>query len=231
MCAIACALFALAGCERASADVPTRQAKQFEHDMMVRLHMHENFGLLRAIEKLLVRGKLGDAQAFARAISEAPDEPGFQPFAKRAAEVRERAAALAAAPTVDEGCRREAQLAAACAGCHVDSGVLPEFNSLPRLPSDDASIPARMARHLWATDRLWEGVVGQSDDAWRAGLDVLAATPPPWAKADRQREQLAGQLQRLAKQARQMQPSDQPRNRARDYGEILGTCAACHAIR
>lgn len=32
-----------------------------------------------------------------------------------------------------------------------------------------------MARHLWATDRLWEGMVGGDDDAWRDGLDVLAA--------------------------------------------------------
>jgi cytochrome c553 len=198
--------------------------------MVVRYHMHENFGLLRAIEKLLVRGKLDEAKAFARAIAEAPDEPGFSPFGKRATEVRERAAALAAAPTVDEGCRREAQLAAACASCHVEAGVIPEFDDPPHLPADDATVPGRMARHLWATDRLWEGVVGDSDQSWRAGLDVLAATPPPWTKADHDREAFARQLQRLATQARRTQATGHLGDKSRDYGDILATCAGCHAL-
>ncbi|HTR49853.1 MAG TPA: hypothetical protein VMJ10_04040 [Kofleriaceae bacterium] len=228
-----CALFAVAACERAVADPeppPLPISKPFEHDTVVRFHMHENLGLLRAIEKLLVRGKLDDARAFARAIAEAPDEPGFAPFAKRATAVRERAAALADATTVDEACRREARLAAACAECHVDAGVIPEFDEPPPLPPDDATVSGRMTRHLWATDRLWEGMVGNSETSWRAGLDVLAAAPAPWAKADREREPIAHQLQRLASDARQLQGVEQIRDKAREYGEILATCAACHAV-
>ena len=192
--------------------------------MMVRYHMHENFDVLRSIELLLVHGKLDEAKALARMIAEAPDEPGLAPFAGRAAAVRERAAAIASAPSIDEGCRREARLAAACADCHADAGVLPEFTQPPRLPPDADTIKARMARHVWATDRLWEGVVGESDESWRAGTDVLAAAPLPWSVADRDRQALAARLQHAADTARNAPAADRPRQ----YGEILVLCAACH---
>ena len=206
---------------------PTRG--QFEHDMMVRFHMHENFSLLRAIEKLLIRGKLDDARALARSIAESPDEPGLASFAKRIAAVRDRAGALATATTIEEACRREARVAEACAQCHVDAGVLPEFREPPPAPPDHPTLAARMARHLWATDRLWEGVVGDSDESWRAGLDVLAATPLPWGPGQPERTQLAQQLQRFADQARHTQARDRLAERAKIYGNMLATCVACHA--
>jgi hypothetical protein len=67
---------------------PSPPATRFEHDMMVRFHMHENLGLLRAIEKLLIRGRLDDAQQLARAISDAPDEPGMGSWATYATVAR-----------------------------------------------------------------------------------------------------------------------------------------------
>jgi cytochrome c553 len=223
-------LVSAAACQPARAGdrqqpLPSAPSKRFEHDMMVRYHMHENFGLLRSIELLLVHGKLDDAKAFARMVADAPDEPGLEPFAKRAAAVRERAASLADAPGIDEACRREARLAAACADCHADAGVLPEFAKPPSIPPDLDTVKARMARHLWATDRLWEGVVGQSDESWRAGLDVLAAAPLPWSVMDAGRDALARGLQQAADAARTAPASDRPRR----YGEILVVCAACHA--
>jgi cytochrome c553 len=222
-------LAATAACQYADAGdpkpaPPTTPALRFEHDMMARYHMHENFGLLRSIELLLVHGKLDDAKAFARMIAEAPDVPGLEPFAKRAAAVRERAASLADSPGIDEACRREARLAAACADCHAEAGVLPEFEQPPRIPPDVDTVKARMARHLWATDRLWEGVVGQSDESWRAGLDVLAAAPLPWSVVDADRKALARGLQQSADAARTAPAADRPRR----YGEILVVCAACH---
>jgi hypothetical protein len=48
---------------------------RFERDMMARFHMHQNFDLVRAIERLLIRGKLDEARVFATAISTAPDDP------------------------------------------------------------------------------------------------------------------------------------------------------------
>lgn len=222
------ALFA--ACQAASAqDEPP--SKKFEHDMMVRFHMHENFDLVRAIEKLLVRGKLEEGQRLAAAIARAPDEPGMQPWAPQAAKVRDRANAIANAPSIDEALRAEARLADACASCHADAGATPEFRSAPTLPPDKGTVEARMARHLWAADRLWEGIVGDAEDPWRAGLDVLAATPLPWSKVDADRAPLGKQLQSLADDARKMSRVTDRAERARAYGEILVTCAACHGVK
>ncbi len=222
------ALFA--ACQAASAQEPPPE-KRFEHDMIVRFHMHENFDLVRAIEKLLVRGNLVEGQRLAASIARAPDEPGMQPWATQAARVRERANAVATAPSVDEALRAEARLADACAGCHQDAGVVPEFRSPPTLPADKPTVEARMARHLWAADRLWEGIVGDSNESWSAGLDVLAATPLPWSKVEGDREVLGKQLQKLAEDSRRIRGTTDRAERARAYGEILVTCAACHGVK
>ncbi len=201
---------------------------RFEHDMIVRFHMHENFDLLRAIEKLLLRARLEDAKALAQAISEAPDEPGLGALAPHAIRVRDLAANLARSPTIDEACRREARLAVACAGCHVETGVMPAFSLPPSSPPDRDSIEARMARHLWATDRLWEAVVGGGTDPWISGLDVLSATPFPFRAALDDRARLAKQLQTLAGTARKRSSKDDLAERGRVYGQILTICATCH---
>lgn len=201
---------------------------RFEHDMIVRIHMHENFDLLRAIEKLLVRGQLDEVRTFARGIANAPDEPGLGAWSRHATLVRDRAATLAIAHGVDEACHRAAQLADACAGCHVASGASPEFRPPGRIPPDLPTIDARMARHRWATDRLWEGIVGGADDAWRAGLDVLSTTPLRASELSREQSAFGRKLQRLAEQARLRQRTETAQDRARSYGEILVTCTGCH---
>jgi hypothetical protein len=83
-----------------------------------------------------------------------------------------------------------------------------------------------MARHLWAADRLWEGLVGGAEDAWGQGLEVLAATPLPAAQLGATREPLARKLQSIATGARKG-----PADHAAVYGELLTTCAGCHTTR
>ena len=193
--------------------------------MMIRFHMHENLGLLRAIERMVIHGKLDDAKKFAAAIAEAPDEPGLGTWTPQANAVRERAAALADSPNVAEACKREARLAAACASCHVEAGALSDLDAPPRTPPDEATVEARMARHRWATDRIAEGIVAGTDEPWQQGLDVLAATPLDWKAIDPARVPFARTLQKRATAAKRTM------DRAAAYGEILVACAACHAAR
>ncbi len=86
-----------------------------------------------------------------------------------------------------------------------------------------------MSRHQWAADRLWEGVVGGANKPWRAGLDVLVATPLPYSSLT-DAPALAAQLQALAHTAidEQIDLTDPVSERARMYGEMLVTCAGCH---
>ena len=237
---LALALAVLAGCADATAsgragsgsgpgsgsgsDAPS---SRFEHDMLVRFHMHENFGLVRAIERLLLRGKLDEARELAHGIAIAPEEPGMTAWAAQATRVRERAAALASAKTLDEALVADAKLASECASCHVASGVMPEFGSPPALPPDRPTVEARMTRHLWASERLWEGLVGGADDSWRAGLDVLALAPLPASQVGPDRAVFARNLQRLAETARKLRTNDH----SAAYAEILSTCVTCHTAK
>ncbi len=222
------------GCQLSLADAPRGEPtelpapKRFEQDMMMRFHMHENFDLLRAIERLLIRGQLDEAKRFAAAIAQAPDEAGLGSWTALAIVVRERAATLARAKTVGEGCRLVANLAAACAGCHVDAAVSPELRVYPPAPADRPTIEARMARHRWAADRMWEGIVIGAAEPWRAGLDVLAAAPLDWNEISPKRAPFGRELERQAQRARRRKPNDSFTDRATAYGEILATCAGCH---
>jgi len=156
-----------------------------------------------------------------------PDAPAHGPWATHSALVRDRAAALARATTVAEACAREAKLAAACAACHVEVGVAPEFKTHPAPPPDEPTVEARMLRHRWAADRMWEGIIGGVDDPWRAGLDVLAVRSLDWTAIAPGRVEHAKRLQRLAVNARVNRMLGLE-GRATAYGEMLATCAACH---
>jgi cytochrome c553 len=200
-------------------------------NLVQQLHMHHSFDLLRAIERLLIWGKLDDAKRFATTISMVPDVPAHGPLAAAVVAVRDRASALANATAVDQACRLEAKLVAACADCHVESGVAPAYETFPAAPPDKPTIEARMARHRWAVDRLWEGALLGADAPWRAGLDVLAAAPLDWGARSADRAKLARDLQLLADQARKRGSGDTRETRATSYGEILVTCATCHATK
>jgi cytochrome c553 len=216
------AVLAAIACQPSFAD--DTPSTRFERDIVMRYHMHQNFDLVRAIERLLIRGKLADARQFATSISWAPDEPAHGPWATHAVTVRERAGAVARAKTVDDAIAKTAKLGAACGNCHGDLGVSTSFEQLPKLPADKPTVEARMQRHRWAADRLWEGVIGNANKSWRAGLDLLAAAP---LDQPANRAAFARDLQRIAKQARQ--PSSGPLvDRATTYGEILVVCARCH---
>ena len=226
-------VMAVAACQASLADPPKpipkpipkpTPAPGYDHDAVVRFHMHQNFDLLRAIERLLIRGKLDEAKQFAEAIATAPDEPAHGPWATQTLLVRDRAAALARASSVEDALRKDTSLASACGSCHRELDVT-LFKDHPAAPPDRPMLDARMARHRWAADRLWEGVVGNADEAWRAGLDVLAAAPLDLGEA---RAPFARNLQQLASTARRTKPAAPDRSTA--YAELLITCAGCHAL-
>jgi cytochrome c553 len=196
--------------------------------LVLEQHMRDNYDLARGIERLLLRGRVTEAADFARLIAIAPVPPGTTPWAAEAAEARTRAADLADAPGSDEALRRYARLAAACAACHRAAGASTEFGRVAPPPPDGDTVDARMARHRWATGRLWDGAIGGDDAAWRDGLDVLAATPAPWRDLS-DRASYARQLQQLADTGRRDKGGDVV-ERTRIHGELLVVCAACHAI-
>jgi hypothetical protein len=223
--ALLAAVAALAGCQRSldeNGPAPARSAD----DEVLRRHMRHGFDLLRSIQLLAIAGKLDATRALSRSLAGVPAAAGVEGWAG-AEVVRARAQELAAATTIAEACRGTARIAEACAGCHADAGASPAFAPPPPPPLDLTSVSARMARHRWATDRLWEGVVGASDAAWNAGLDVLAAEPQPWPELAGDRAIHAQRLHDAAERARGT--AGDRAERARTFGELLVICAGCHA--
>ncbi|CAN5360234.1 hypothetical protein BH11MYX1_BH11MYX1_09820 [soil metagenome] len=189
--------------------------------------MRARFEALRDVERALIRGRLVDAKVSARDIANARDEHELTEWAAQASVVRGAAARVAKASSADQALRELPAVAVACAECHIASGRWPALASAPPAPAD-ATLVLRMARHQWATDRLWSGLVGGSEASWRAGLEVLATTPPPFAIVDADKVSLGRQLQAYATAALRSQPNDSLEQRAHAYGEMLVICAACH---
>jgi hypothetical protein len=193
----------------------------FENPAGVRYHMARHVDDLRDVEQLLIANKLVEAKTRAFLLTRPATE------ATESGRVTDAAVALTEARSIGEACHREARVAQACAECHSRTPHLPLFARAPHAPPLGDSSESRMARHRWAVDRLWEGMVGAQDAAWYGGLEVLATTPPPTSSRE-DTLALGTLLRRRARDAQAMRAMETLDDRARVYGEILVTCAACH---
>jgi cytochrome c553 len=133
------------------------------------------------------------------------------------------------AETIDAAAAATASMAQACGTCHVELGG-PKFTGLSPA-GEESSVVADMRRHLWAADRMWEGLIGPSDTAWQAGAAALADAPlHPEAMAHdktlpKEDFDLAAQAHEIG--AKGGTEKDAAK-RAELYGRYLGTCAPCH---
>jgi hypothetical protein len=208
-----------AGSGHAAADPPP-----ISDPAKVRFHMRRHLDDLRAVERLLIGGKLAEARSLAFLLSRPVRDAGLDAWSAAAARASAAALALSEAMSLDEACRLAPRVAEACGDCHRRAGTPPAIGRVPPPPPDDPTPRARMARHQWAADRLWEGLVWTSARSWCAGLEVLAAAPLPSLP-----DAAGARLQRVARAALDAVPRDTPADRARAYGELLVTCAGCHA--
>lgn len=122
------------------------------------------------------------------------------------------------------------RLAATCGGCHVETGGGPRFVVGSEAPGG-VSQEAHMIRHLWATDRMWEGLVGPSDEAWLAGAEALAVTDPGMVDAIRATippDAIEGFLAGVGDAARIALEAEGLDERARAYGDAVRACTQCH---
>jgi hypothetical protein len=220
-----CALFALAlaACSTAHGE----DAPALTRPDVVRERMRTQFNDLRDIQNMLLDGKLEDAKARAFMVTKQADDPGLAALAAQSQAVSDAATSLGESRTTPEACRRLAKVAGACAGCHA------YFPKPLRVPPETAPATAQprvadqMKAHVTATDRLFEGAVLGDLRRWREGVDALAAMPIQVPG----REDLGQRLQDKAQGALAdiQSGSSTTATRAAAYGEMLVTCAECHA--
>ncbi len=190
-------------------------------------HMHENFKLIDQIRTAVVGGELKEAKTRATELgdnllkSEYPQE--WMPHLQR---VREVVSATKGANDLASAAIHAARAGSACGRCHAALGAdgLPESHQ----PLELSSLPLAefMNRHSWAAERLWEGLVGPSDELWKLGSKTLAET------AQLATDNMSPEMQTLAYSLSEISERSsivvRVEEREEVYGELLSTCAACH---
>ncbi len=169
-----------------------------------------HFDDLSDLERWLVTGRLDEATTLAALFARPPNDSDERLDAA--------ATIVAHAPTIARALQDEPMIDVACASCHERSHarVTFPFRGAPH---------ERLAQHRWAVDRLREGIVGPDATRWKAGLEMLATAPPVMHDA---RWVDAVRMQTLAALAL-FEPPSSCDQRAVIYGDLLATCAGCHA--
>jgi hypothetical protein len=126
-----------------------------------------------------------------------------------------------------------ASMARSCGGCHEATGGGPDFGGPSKReraspPSD--TLDARMKRHMWAVDRVWEGLTAPSDEAWTDGTSALEHTPatPPITDPPLP-PRFVTALLAMRELAAEASDATSLAQRADVYGRLLAGCAGCHA--
>jgi cytochrome c553 len=225
--------------KKPAASAPTAVGGGPEHGTM----FVEHFARTLEMRDAVIHGDLERAHRAARAIA-AYDLPAKFPerWAPFIAEIREAANAGAEAETLERAGVSVSRIATTCGDCHRILGSVPGGpNFVVGEPPDDHAGPAasqtkaQMARHAWAVDRLWMGLIQPSDRAWRRGSEVLAVASLATVEQGSQNEALVARVHALGElgrtlvgQAEPPAPANAPR-RTDTFGQILSTCAGCHA--
>lgn len=207
-----------------------RVMSEAPEDVAEHMALHDAQGL--AMRDAVVRGELHNVSGPAGWIAEhMADQVMPDAWKASVGEMRRASKALAEAENLPDAARSLAEVAAACGRCHQRISGPEIFITDP--PAQTSEVVGRMERHVWATDRMWDGIVGPSNAAWLAGSEAIQDVPlrrgdlaaggglPPEA------EKLAQRVKTLGTEASQASSAEE---RVRVYGELLSTCANCHRL-
>lgn len=190
--------------------------------------MHANFEAMRDIYRALLVDDLAAARARAREIARMPTSGASREWDDAARYLRGQARRLVDARDPDSARALATETATYCADCHMFQARPSDFRAAPA-PAADGSLRGAMARHAWAADTLWLGVIAPSTDLWRQGLAEMASAPRLTGRGPRavEVEVLGARLGALASGSSGLRGQA---DRAARLAEVLDVCAACHAI-
>jgi len=194
--------------------------------------MFAHFDRAGEIHDALVRGDLDRAKEAAEwmATHQEPRFPGDLPEFR--SDMQGYANQVSWADGLPQAARAAAHLGQTCGDCHRANQVSPRF-LIGTAPPGGTGPQAEMARHVWASERMWEGLVGPEDHAWTSGAEALKSgwLDPNQVVAnpqDRPRiRDLVRQVYDLGLKAESAQDSEA---RAEIYAEFLNTCTECHRL-
>jgi len=221
------ALLCLAGCD-ALADPPKTSLSAQVRE--VRERMHARFSATRRLERAIVFGNLEAVHSEAGVVAKL-DEPdllaAWQPYLEQ---IRASARQIEQASDLITAAKTSGLLGRRCAQCHEATGAKIAPIADPRPPAG-AKLPSHMAGHQWATTQLWDGLIGPSSERWLEGARTLARAPLTIvAEGDLPPDLAVGNdVARIRLLATRAQAAKTQDDRAALYGDLLATCARCHA--
>lgn len=186
--------------------------------------MHERFSALSRAEQALMFDDLDRVHAEAHSLAVLDEPAVLAQWKPHFAAIRERAEILGAAADPIAAAHALAEVARRCASCHQAANAKLVWPDLR--PPAGTALPAVMASHQWAAARMWEGLIGPSDARWLDGAQRLAAAPI----AITAESSVLGIENDVAKVHSLARRAAETKDRAQLYGDLLATCAHCHAV-
>lgn len=188
--------------------------------------MADHFAQTVVIRDAVIWGKLKQAVKPAQNLASMDVKKLPQQWHVSMEQLQSAAKRIMEGSDVQEIAAATADIARACGHCHGAAGGPKITPTAP--PDPSGSVAARMKRHRWAMDRLWEGLYGPSPAAWTAGASALELDPfskevlePGGVHAKSAASTFNADAKALAK-------AKTPDDRAAAYAKMISSCAPCH---
>jgi mono/diheme cytochrome c family protein len=195
--------------------------------------MFAHFDRAGEVRDALVKGDLTRAKEAADWIVTHQDLGGSPASPPEIQSAMERfAAQVSVAPDLQGAATAAARMGQACGECHRANDVEPRF-LVGTAPPGGSGPEAEMARHIWASERMWEGLVGPGDHAWRSGAEALRSgwlDPQQVVSNPEDRPRIRELVKQVYDLGSRAQSTTDPAARAELYGAFLTTCNECHVL-
>ncbi|MCA9661287.1 MAG: hypothetical protein KC486_23310 [Myxococcales bacterium] len=193
--------------------------------------MARHFEEAARIRDAIIAGELEDIREPARWLAEGMSVIDYpEGWRNHVLRMQQEAQALVAVQDIGVAATKSAMLATICGECHRHLGVGPRIE-IDAPPEVTGGTGAHMLRHQWAAERMWEGLIGPSDDAWTVGAKALEESPMEAKKLTEDVElpaEVIALRSRVHELARTGATVREPAHRAAILGEFFAGCAACH---
>lgn len=147
-------------------------------------------------------------------------------------EMQTEAGHFADAETLTEAGTALAQTLTRCGNCHRAAEAGPEIATPPMPEGDD--LAAHMLRHQWAADRMWAGLVTDSEETYVSGARILREASLHEGELpgsdDHPPERITAITTHVHELGFNAEQAEDWAERANIYGRLLATCAACHRL-
>ena len=197
-------------------------------------HMHGHLVQISMIKSAIVAGKLEDVREPATWLADHETATGLPAeFESYVIQMRSYARYVIEAQDLVSAAESVSEMAKTCGNCHLVNGVNLQFGYDRRPREDIEDVVTHMQRHQWATDRLWDGLIGPSDTAWNRGADMLIDAPLLPSDVTAAMDDVA-EISRIARRIHALggigTETKTPGARSELYAEVLGLCARCHTL-